>query len=163
MTFKEKIDNILRISNKKFTSVYDLELKSGVGMGTLRKAYDEDREPSKRTIWKVLESIGVNPEWWETGKGDTFLTSVTKPTDNKEKEDDYSDQRAIVDYRTLVEGHTEYVLIPRAVMNEVQLVAKSQLEKDKAYMEALIEFNRDLLTKIPGVASVVKDGKIEKR
>lgn len=89
MTFKEKIDNILRISNKKFTSVYDLELKSGVGMGTLRKAYDENREPSKRTIWKLLESIGVNPEWWETGKGDIFLTPVPEPAINEKEKDPY--------------------------------------------------------------------------
>lgn len=83
MTFKEKIDNLLRISGKKFNSVYDLEQKSGVGMGTLRKAYEANREPSKRTIWKFLENLGINSQWWETGEGEIYEekgTYVELPT-----------------------------------------------------------------------------------
>lgn len=79
------------------------------------------------------------------------LTPVPKANDNKEM--DNPEQRENI-YRTIVEGHTEYLLIPRSVMSEVQLISTKQLEKDKAYMDALIEFNRDLLTKIPNVPKV---------
>jgi transcriptional regulator with XRE-family HTH domain len=80
------------------------------------------------------------------------LTPVDKANDNKEKGHD----SRIEVYRTIVEGHTEYVLIPRIVLNDTQLVSVKQIEKDKAYMDALIEFNRDLLAKIPNVSKVQK-------
>ncbi len=57
-------------------------------------------------------------------------------------------------YKTIVEGHTEYVLVPRDMMKDTQIVSNTQLAKDKAYMEALIEFNRDLLSKIPNAPKV---------
>lgn len=97
MNFKEKIDKLLSISGKKFNSVYDLEVKSGVGMGTLRKAYDENREPSKRTIWKFLEALSINTEWWETGKGDIYLQKGTQdkePAINKNLP--YNEEREIL-------------------------------------------------------------------
>lgn len=87
MTFKEKIDNILRIRGKKFKSIQDLELAAGLGMNTLRKAYNENREPSRKVVGKLLEEIGINPEWYETGKGEVFLTLVPEAA-IKEKEPD---------------------------------------------------------------------------
>lgn len=160
MNFKEKIDNLLRVSGKKFNSIYDLELKSGVGTGTIRKAYDENREPSKRTIWKFLESLSINTEWWETGKGEIYLenpTPVPKSDDNK-KNPEFRDNV----YRTIVEGNTEYVLIPRTVLNEVQLISTKQLENDRRVMDKLLDQNEKLIAKViklepqlPGV----KEGK----
>lgn len=147
MTFKEKIDNLLRVSGKKFNSVYDLEVKSGVGMGTLRKAYDENREPSKRTIWKFLESLSINPEWWETGNGSIYLEKPTqgdKMSDNKEN----PIQEAEV-YRTIVEGNTEYLLIPRSVLQDkYRLRSLEDIEKDQKVLDRLLDAHEKMLDRL---------------
>lgn len=97
MTFREKIDNILRINGKKFKSIQDLELAAGLGMNTLRKAYNENREPSRKVVGKLLEEIGINPEWYEAGKGDVFLQKGTQdkePAINKNLP--YNEEREIL-------------------------------------------------------------------
>jgi transcriptional regulator with XRE-family HTH domain len=158
MNFREKIDNLLRVSEKKFNSLYDLEQKSGVGTGTLRKAYEDNREPSKRTIWKFLESLSINTDWWETGKGDIYLGNSThdhNQTDNKQKPMDDIDEsnRKLAE---LVEGKTEYVLVPRNVLQDkYRLVPLEQFLKDKADQENnkkiidwLLDQNEKLLNKV---------------
>jgi transcriptional regulator with XRE-family HTH domain len=90
MTFREKIDNILRISKKKFSSITELEVAAGLGMNTLRKAYNDDREPSRKVVGKLLEKIGISEGWWDSGKGEIFTeksTYVEIPT-RKEKDPD---------------------------------------------------------------------------
>lgn len=77
MNFKEKIDKLLIISPKKINSVHELEKQLGLGMNTLRKAYNDNREPSRKTIWKLLEFLDVNQHWWETGKGEIFTEKHT--------------------------------------------------------------------------------------
>lgn len=97
MTFREKIDNILRINGKKFKSIQDLELAAGLGMNTLRKAYNENREPSRKVIGKLLEEIGINPEWYEGAKGEVFLKNGTQdkePAINKNLP--YNEEREIL-------------------------------------------------------------------
>jgi lambda repressor-like predicted transcriptional regulator len=83
MTFREKIDNILRISKKKFSSITELEAEAGLGMNTLRKAYNDNREPSRKVVGKLLENVGINPDWWE---GESSSIYVEKPTPGR-KED----------------------------------------------------------------------------
>lgn len=150
MTFKEKIDKLLSVSKKKFNSLYDLETKSGLGMGTLRKAYEENREPSNRIIGKFLETLRINTEWWETGNGEIYLgkgTDDDKLDNNKEKEEVY---------RALVEGNTEYILIPRSVLQEkYRLVSVEKLEedrenwkKDKAVIDRLLNMYEELASEM---------------
>lgn len=127
MTFKEKIDKLLSISEKKFNSIYDLEVKSGIGMGTIRKAYDENRQPSNRIIWKFLECLNINPEWWETGKGDIYLSNNTHV-------DKTGDNTKFDSIREMLEGG-EYFIISAALKDNYQLVnIKTQeiLEKELA-------------------------------
>lgn len=78
MNFREKIDKLLTVRDKKINSIHDLERISGLGMNTLRKAYDENREPSKKTVWKILESLEISSEWWDTGKGEIFTENSTQ-------------------------------------------------------------------------------------
>lgn len=142
MTFKEKIDNLLRVSGKKFNSVYDLEQKSGVGMGTLRKAYDENREPSKRTIWKFLESLGINPEWWESGNGNIYLengTDMQKFGENKEKP---ADEIA----RWLED--TDYTLVPKSIIDVLRKDIDANEKKFLAIIDSKNDFIEDLKNQI---------------
>lgn len=78
------------------------------------------------------------------------------PAMNSTDKIDYDEGARGKVYKTIVEGHTEYLLIPRSVMKDVQLVSNKQIEKDKIFMDALIEFNRELLTKIPNIPKVQK-------
>lgn len=87
MNFREKVDNILKVSHKKYLSIQDLEVAAGLGMNTLRKAYNDNREPSRKVVGKLLEGIGISEQWYETGKGEVFLTPVPQPA-IKEKEPD---------------------------------------------------------------------------
>lgn len=82
-TFKEKIDNILRFNGKDLHSLADLERFVGLGLHTLRKAYNENREPSERILKKLVETLYVNWEWWQAGTGEIFRekhTSVSEPS-----------------------------------------------------------------------------------
>jgi hypothetical protein len=95
MNFKEKIDNILKTNKKKFSSIGDLETAAGLGMNTLRKAYNENREPSPKVVVKLLEGIGINEEWWDTGKGAILgekRTLVQKASERDEKMDEIKDE-----------------------------------------------------------------------
>ena len=138
MTFKEKIDKLLSISGKKFNSVYDLEVQSGVGMGTIRKAYDENREPSKRIIWKFLETLSINPEWWESGIGNIYLengTGMQKSSDNKEKP-------AEEIYRWLED--TDYTLVPKAIIDVLRKDIDANSKKFQDIIDSKNEFIEDL-------------------
>lgn len=60
-------------------------------------------------------------------------------------------------YRTIVEGNTEYVLIPRIVMRDTKLISTEQLEatleqmrSDKRLMEIIVAENAKLMDKIMG-------------
>jgi hypothetical protein len=129
MTFKEKIDKILTIKGIK---LYKLAEMSGLG-NTLEKAYEKDREMRTSTTERFIQKMGINSVWWEQQKGEVFSkngTEVKESTDNSIMEDPEEV------YRKLVEGNTEYVLIPRSVLQEkYRLVSLEQFQKDKEQME----------------------------
>lgn len=68
MTFKEKIDIILKIKKLK---IYKLAEKTGLG-GTLHKAYQFNRPMREKTTDILISKMHINREWWESGKGDVF-------------------------------------------------------------------------------------------
>lgn len=136
MTFKEKIDRILEANELGINSISAFEDKIEAGRGAINDFYKENREPGRITLKRIKSFPDLNWEWWETGKGEIFLTSVPNTTDNKKN----SYLREGV-YQTIVEGHTEYVLIPRTVLNETQLVSTEQINKTWA---ELAEKNKEL-------------------
>jgi phage repressor protein C with HTH and peptisase S24 domain len=105
--FKQKIDNILRLNEKDLSSLADLERHSELGLHTLRKAYNENREPSERTLKKFVEKMGINWGWWETGKGEIFLekhTSVSEPKFKIEKGGSHNKPNKIPFYDSIAVG-----------------------------------------------------------
>lgn len=143
---------VLEDSLKK--SGNQLGIDAGLGNATVDGWSDNQIDKPTLAVEKFLKHYNINPAWWGTGEGDIYLSNNTDvhKIDNKEENDP---GRETV-YKTIVEGHTEYVLIPRSVLNETQLISTRQIEKDQAFMTALIEFNRDLLSKIQGAK--VKEG-----
>jgi hypothetical protein len=133
MSFKEKIDKILSDNHLQIDSVTALEDYVEAGRSSINNFYKENKEPGRKTLKKIKSLPGLNLEWYETGKGQVFLkngTGVKESTDNSIMEDPEEV------YRKLVEGNTEYVLIPRSVLQEkYRLVSLEQFQKDKEQME----------------------------
>lgn len=81
MTFKEKIDKILRYNELKINSVSALEDYLKAGRGSINDFYKENREPGRKTLKRILSLPGLNKTWWETGTGEVFCKSFEeKPT-----------------------------------------------------------------------------------
>lgn len=121
MSFKEKIDKILEANKLGINSISAFEDKIEAGRGAINDFYKENREPGRITLKRIKTFPGLSWEWWETGKGDVFITNSTgveKAGDNKpngltKKETFYTD---------LIESNEEYSLIPRAVLKDYKIV-----------------------------------------
>lgn len=77
MTFAEKIDKVLKTNEKEIRSLGQLESFLGLGTHTIRSAIKEKREPSRKIQVKIVEGLGVNWTWWETGEGEIFAKKGT--------------------------------------------------------------------------------------
>ena len=77
MTFREKIDKILKANRLEINSVYGLEVYIGAAPGAINKYYKKDSEPGAGTIKKILDGLSVNTDWWETGRGEIFNEKPT--------------------------------------------------------------------------------------
>lgn len=84
-------------------------------------------------------------------------TPVDKPSDNKETSEEV--------YRNIVEGNTEYILIPRSVLQEkYRLVAleqfqkdKDQMDKDKAVIDRLLSMNERLIAEVTSLQAKIPE------
>lgn len=99
---------------------------------------------------RFLNHYNVNREWWKTGEGSVFNTSVQKPSNNNgngmtTKETFYSD---------LIEGNEEYSLIPRAVLKDYKIVPDKIIdviiasnENEKNALKRSMESEKEALIK----------------
>lgn len=121
MSFREKIDNILKNNKLHINSVYALEAYVGASPGAISKPLNKGEEPGLGTIKKIREGLpGLNQDWWDTGKGDIFLVNVThgeKAGDNK-----LNGHARETFYTDLIENNVEYSLLPRAVLKDYKIV-----------------------------------------
>lgn len=69
MDYKSKFDKVL---TTKGLRVYEAEKLLGFSPGTLQKAYNENRDLSKRLSKEFLKMFHVERLWWETGQGEIF-------------------------------------------------------------------------------------------
>lgn len=97
---------------------------------------------------KFLRTFKVDRGWLLTGSGSM------EPVNNNEKHTSVQNEATVREkdlrgdpevYRTIVEGNTEYVLVPRTVMEDSKLIAKDQftetiemMKSDRRIMEILI-------------------------
>lgn len=139
-TIGARIKVLLVETNK---SVTELESFAKVGNGTLKTWKDKSLEFSTNVVDTFKRNMKIREDWWKSGNGEIFLTHEEKPDDNK-KTPEFRENV----YRTIVEGNTEYLLIPRAVMNEVQLISTKQLENDRKVMDKLLDQNEKLIARV---------------
>jgi hypothetical protein len=146
---KKDLENSSNLQIKARIAVLESELrKSGnqlgldakLGNGTVDGWTDKHLDKSKPLVEKFLRHHKVNPQWWETGKGEVFLTLMPKSTDNKENP---AFREGV--YQTIIEGHTEYVMIPRTVLENTQLVAKDELDRKNKQIDFYQEHFAKLL------------------
>jgi phage repressor protein C with HTH and peptisase S24 domain len=89
MTFQEKIDKILKTNRLEIDSIFDLEKKAGLGVGSIRKYYMQDREPGGKSLRKIKTLLGINEEWWTKSEGDIYGDLQEKGTYVGESEPEY--------------------------------------------------------------------------
>lgn len=87
ISFKNLIDNLLRINKNEIHSIHGLERFIGSGVGSVKKYYDQDRFPGLGTIKKIKNSFGLSDAWIETGKGDVFEEKSTEDIKNATAEE----------------------------------------------------------------------------
>lgn len=128
MTFQEKIDKVLKTNKLGIDSPSGLEAFIRVSVGTITKPLKKGKEPGLGTIKILLEKLGINEEWWETGKGEIYKyqpPSIDKMS-GPEKE--------------FIEANTDYWLVPKTVLEDkYRVVEVSVLDTQKRTIEALLE------------------------
>lgn len=67
MTFKEKIDNILKTNDLGINSVNGLEIYVGTSTGAISKPYKKNEEPGPATVKKILKKLGIPDSEWDAG------------------------------------------------------------------------------------------------
>jgi hypothetical protein len=89
MEFPEKISIILKTNKLGLKTREDLAEFCGFNRDTIRKAIDRGSELSERNSRTLQDKLRVNPEWWETGSGEIYLTSVPEPAITQKEKDPY--------------------------------------------------------------------------
>lgn len=142
-TFFSRIDKVLidsGLTKKDGSPNYaKAEQKAGMAGTVLSKAAQRDGELSEYNKEKFLRTFHVNRDWLEAGKGEIYSKKPTPVTESTGSNENPVIREGV--YQTIVEGHTEYVLIPRMVLNETQLISTEQINKTWA---ELAEKNKEL-------------------
>lgn len=161
MDFKEKIDNILSFNQIGVNSVSALEDKVGAGRGAINEFYNDNREPGRKTLKKIMTFPGLSVEWYNTGKGPMFInnnTPVHKPSDNNEKQEMSADEVI----RHLVDGDSDYVLINKELILEryrlysIEQIQSIKDEAERKHKEVLQELE-DRKAQIHGLFKIISE------
>lgn len=80
MNFAEKISIILNTNELGISSPSGLEEFIGAGKGAITTPIKKGLEPGRATQKKIVETLRITYEWWNTGKGQIF----NKPDSVKE-------------------------------------------------------------------------------
>jgi hypothetical protein len=130
-TIGERI-TVLELELKK--SIRQMEQESGLGNGTLSSWKEKVVEYSTDKVEKFLQYYSINRQWWRTGEGEIL--------DKKSKEADKELEPHIKEsvYRDLVEGNSDYRLIPKVVLDgEYRIMPKKELEKYERQFDKIDE------------------------
>lgn len=134
LSFEEKINIILKI---KQLSLKEMEREMGYD-GTLYKAINENRAPKKKTIDEILRKFHVKQTWWDNPVGDTAADVFEENPTHDDIEPAIPEFPLRVDkvYKDLVEGNSDYSLIPKTVLaGEYRLV----LDRDIAWRNFMVQ------------------------
>lgn len=133
ITHYEKIRQVL-----DFYSIEDSEAEQmcHFGVGTISKKKGTSGTLYESNVAKFLRRFHVARAWWDHGEEPMFLKKVDDIRGNSvhEPEPIYTKDEPINEeiYKKIVEGNTEYLLIPRSVLKEnYRLKSLEEYEKEK--------------------------------
>lgn len=160
MTFKEKIDKILETNKLGINSVSAFEDEIKAGRGAVNDFYKEDRDPGRITLKKIKTFPGLNPVWWDTGKGDIYLSNNThEPKPDHYKQNGHDSRETF--YADLIENNEQYTLIPRAVLSDYKIVPDKMLDTILGEMKAAMNMAKESLTEKYELIIKVKENRIK--
>lgn len=120
-------------------NVTTLEEAGGVGNGTLKTWKDKPIDFSTTIVKNFRSNLSINPNWWEHEEGPVFIagskengTHDDNRTDNKGNGKESALKAA---YQTVVDGATEYVLIPLKILDKTQLVSIDEMERKNGQID----------------------------
>lgn len=110
---------------------------------------------------KFLGTFHVERDWLLHGNGPMKNEKAVKNPTPASNSTDNTEKPLGEIYRNIVEGSTEYILIPRSVLQEkYRLVPLEQIQKDKddaqkksAHIDALLEMNKVLVASLTSLRS----------
>src|SRR5687768_13354484 len=76
MDFRKKIDTILKANKLGINSPSGLESYVKAGRGAISGPYKNNETPGLATVKKIVDTLRVNSQWWETGKGSVFADEI---------------------------------------------------------------------------------------
>lgn len=128
------IERLAILEEKTGKSANTLGKEAGLGNGTVDRWKDNQLADPNLHAKQFLKHHNINPKWWETGKGEVFLTSVQERSDNTGKQWlDFSPEDV---YRKIIEGGTEYLLVPKtAFEGHYRFVPIEQIQSQTRELE----------------------------
>lgn len=145
MDFSEKISTILKTNTLQLVTKEDLAEYCGFHRDTIRKAIDRKSELKDKYLRIFQDKLRINPQWWDTGKGDIYVSKPTqdlKPNGNKEK------MAPEEIYRNLVESNSEYRLIPKIILDQYEIIPKRELEERAEIVRIAIAAKNDVIAEL---------------
>lgn len=122
MSFREKIDNILKYNKLGINSPYGLEVYVKASPGAISKPLNKGEEPGLGTIKKIREGLpGLNQGWWDTGKGDVFVSNITYDDKASNNKLNGMNPRETF-YEELMEKNKDYFVAPRSIFTDYKIV-----------------------------------------
>lgn len=138
MTFKEKIDIILRHNKLGINTPSGLENYLKVSVGSISKYYRKNEEPGSGILKKIQTGLSVSDIWWTSGKGDIFVGDPQNQTNNSM--DDHHKGDSIRILREVLEEGTDYRIIPKTVLEgEYRIMPKKELDKYEKQFDKIDE------------------------
>lgn len=104
-----------------------LGMNAGLGNATVDRWTDKHLDISKPLVEKFLSYHKINPEWWQTGKGEVLIKNGTYVDIPKHNDRNGMTVRETF-YTDLIENNTEYSLLPRAVFKDYKIVPERILD-----------------------------------
>lgn len=133
LTHYEKIRQVL-----DYYGIEDSEAESmcGFGVGTISKKKDTNSKLFENNVKNFLRRFHVARSWWDHGEGEMLSKKVDdiRGISAHEPALSYTKDESINEeiYKKIVEGNTEYLLIPRSVLKEnYRLKSLEEYEKEK--------------------------------
>lgn len=143
-----ELKDLLKRLRPKHGSQVEVAEKLGIKSQQMSQYESGSRNPKLGFYkkWKAAfnEDLQTMLDEANVSRGTENITQVDKRSNNKGKPLGGDPEV----YRTIVEGNTEYVLIPRTVLQDTKLISTEQITNDRKIMDKLLEQNEKMISRL---------------